>query len=55
MLALVEDVMKAVAVAPLLKRSVDKAAFITALYAPTVKFCFEQLSRLIQASEVDSH
>ena len=43
------------AVAPLSNKSVDKAALITALYAPTVKFCLEQLSRLLHAKTREAH
>lgn len=54
-LTLVELVIEVVTVAPLSKRSVDRAAFITALYEPTVKFCLEQLSRLLQAKTLEAH
>lgn len=53
-LALVEDATEVVDVAPLSKRSVERAAFITALYAPVVKFCLEQLSRPLQAKTLEA-
>lgn len=45
----------AVAVVALSARSVERATFITARYAPTVKFCFEQLSRLVHANTFEAH
>lgn len=53
-LVLVEDAADVVDVAPLSKRSVEMAAFITALYAPVEKFCFWQLFRLPQAKVLDA-
>lgn len=52
-LALVADVIEPVAVAPLSKRSVDSAAFITARYAPTVKFSVAQFARSRQACRIE--
>lgn len=53
-LVLVEDATEVVDVAPLSKRSVEMAAFITARYAPVEKFCLWQLFRLPQAKVLEA-